>query len=228
MALGTQWPPHRVFSLLNKSEKAPTVKELPFPGGPIPSPPPAHLSRKPPRTTLRSESSGCNPFACSHPGKHHPSGDLSVAQPKKQSLPPRSSPPDSHWHLQALFLRVASREPRASRPAPNLPARNSARRRPPLPAPTPPARCLRRPRRPAPSSRAPPAGRSGFGCVPSATWAARRPGGELEAGGRAGARHLPADQRARDRRPPARGGGLLRGHPPRAWLTQPTWAGLRG
>lgn len=145
---------------------------------------------------------------------------------KEAVSPPTLLAPDSHWHLPGPFLESGFREPAPPVPPPTS---RSEQRPPParrfLPPPR-PARYLRRPRRPAPSSRAP-AGAAPADLRPLRHLGRPQAGGELGWGARWGATcqrtsgqgtggHLPGAE------------GCCGGHPPRAWLTQPTWAGLRG
>ena len=169
---------------------------------------------------LRSESSGCNPFLCSHPGKHHPSGEPLCCTAKEAVSPPRSSPRTPSATSRALSLKVASGSLRLPIPPPTS---RSEQRPPParrfLPPPR-PARYLRRPRRSAPSSRAP-AGAAPADLRPLRHLGRPQAGGELGWGACWGATcqrtsgqgtggHLPGAE------------GCCGGHPQRAWLTQPT------
>lgn len=126
-----------------QEQEATTVKELPFPGGPHTLSPTCPSLRASQDSCLRSESSGCNPFACGHPGKHHPSGEPLYCTAKEAVSPPSHPPPPTpRATSQAPSLRVASGSLRLpSRPPP--PARSE--QRPPLPAPTPPRALFKAP-----------------------------------------------------------------------------------
>lgn len=148
------------------------VKEMSFPRGPltlIPTRPSLTASQA---SCLRSESSGCNPFKCSHPGKlttPKPPPREPVPQPRKlrlgESVGLKTSegrrgkqrflilfPFDPQRHLPGPFLECGFREP-----APPVPPPLGSEQRPPpsrrFLTPPRPACYLRRPRRQAPSSR---------------------------------------------------------------------------